>query len=198
MWLLHWLPDWVFHAILVVGILGLMATWFLKFIPIIDKYVLPIQLIALVLTVGGVWYEGGIYNDKTWREKVTELEKKVEVAEAKSAKTNTVIETKVVTKIVKVKENTDANIKYITQYIAKDLDADCRLTTASVVQHNRASQNEVPGSAGDTTKGTSDVKASELLTTVTENYGTYYQVVEQLKGWQEWYKEQKRIFESVK
>ena len=43
-----------------------------------------------------------------------------------------------------------------------------------------------------------DIKTAELLTTVIENYGTYHEVVNRLKGWQEWYKEQKQIFESVK
>jgi hypothetical protein len=41
------------------------------------------------------------------------------------------------------------------------------------------------------------VKASELLSTVAENYGTYYELSEQLKMWQEWYRSKKLIFESV-
>jgi hypothetical protein len=42
------------------------------------------------------------------------------------------------------------------------------------------------------------VKASELLQTVTENYGSYYELSEQLKMWQEWYRSKKLIFESIK
>jgi hypothetical protein len=38
----------------------------------------------------------------------------------------------------------------------------------------------------------------ELLTTVTENYGTCYETREKLKAWQYWYKQQKQIFDSVK
>ena len=42
-----------------------------------------------------------------------------------------------------------------------------------------------------------NVKASDLLTTVVENYGTYYEIREKLMGWQTWYKEQKKIFEEA-
>jgi hypothetical protein len=38
----------------------------------------------------------------------------------------------------------------------------------------------------------------ELLTTVSDNYGTCYEAREKLKAWQDWYKNQKEIFESVK
>jgi hypothetical protein len=43
-----------------------------------------------------------------------------------------------------------------------------------------------------------DAKPSEVISTVVENYGTYYDVSDQLEAWQEWYAEQKRIYESVK
>jgi hypothetical protein len=51
----------------------------------------------------------------------------------------------------------------------------------------------------ESTDGTpSDVKASTLLETVVDNYGSCYETAEKLKAWQQWYREQKKIFESVK
>lgn len=41
-----------------------------------------------------------------------------------------------------------------------------------------------------------NTKASGLLITVVENYGTYYEVREKLLAWQQWYAEQKKIFEN--
>jgi hypothetical protein len=64
--------------------------------------------------------------------------------------------------------------------------------------HDSASQNEVPGSAISTVRGTSEVKVPELLTVVTENYGVCHENSEKLKAWQEWYRTQKKIFEDVK
>ena len=43
-----------------------------------------------------------------------------------------------------------------------------------------------------------DAKPSDVVSTVVQNYGTYYDVYDQLEGWQQWYAEQKRIHESVK
>lgn len=43
--------------------------------------------------------------------------------------------------------------------------------------------------------GTTDI--TEMLKTVVRNYGTYYQCSNKVDGWQEWYKEQKKIFDSV-
>lgn len=40
--------------------------------------------------------------------------------------------------------------------------------------------------------------ASEIFDVVIENYGTYHDVAGQLNSWQQWYIEQKKIFESVK
>ena len=40
--------------------------------------------------------------------------------------------------------------------------------------------------------------SSVVFETVIENYGTYYEVANRLRGWQQWYAEQKKIFETAK
>ena len=42
------------------------------------------------------------------------------------------------------------------------------------------------------------VKLSELTSTVTVNYSTYYECAVRADAWSEWYQIQKRIFEGVK
>jgi hypothetical protein len=101
-----------------------------------------------------------------------------------------------VTRIKTIKQTTKANVEYINNHVAKDLDSSCTLTNATIMLNNSASQNEVSSSTTGVATGTSEVKASEFLETVTENYGTYYQLVEQVKGWQTWYYTQKKIFEE--
>ena len=195
MWLINFLPDWAAHLAILIGVLIILTTTFLEgIIPAI--YSLPVKIVALLLCVFGVFMEGSISNNATWEARIAEERVKVAVAEAKSAEVNTIIVTKVLTKIVKIKDDTNANKQYIDQYVARDLDSNCRLTNAALVLVNAASQEEVPGSASGIAKGTSDVKASDFISVVNENYGTYYQVVEQLKGWQEWYYKQKKIFEE--
>jgi hypothetical protein len=40
--------------------------------------------------------------------------------------------------------------------------------------------------------------ASAVFDTVIENYGTYNEVATQLRGWQQWYVDQKKIFNGAK
>ena len=198
MWLLKFLPDWIFHAVLVVGIIAMAASFVLKFIPFVTAYRLPIPAAGLMLTVLGVWFEGAMSNEAAWQARIHEMEQKVAAAEVKSAQENVRIVTQVVTRIQTIKDTTNANVQYLEKQVAQDLDRECSLTNASVMLHNSASQNEVARSTGDTAGAASEVKASELIGTVIENYGTYYQVVERLKGWQDWYRTQKTIFEQIK
>jgi len=39
---------------------------------------------------------------------------------------------------------------------------------------------------------------SNMLDIVLDNYGSYYIVSERLTAWQNWYKQQKQIFEAIK
>jgi hypothetical protein len=197
-WLLEFLPDWIFHAVLVVGVMAMAASFVLKFIPFVTAYRLPIQAAGLILTVLGVWFEGAMSNEAAWQARVHEMEQKVATAEVKSAQETVRIVTRVVTQIQTIKDTTNANTQYLEKQVAQDLDRECTLTNASVMLHNSASQNEMARSAGDTAGAASEVKASEFIGAVVENYGTYYQVVERLKGWQDWYRTQKAIFEQVK
>jgi hypothetical protein len=42
------------------------------------------------------------------------------------------------------------------------------------------------------------VSITDMLKTVVNNYALYYECSAKVDGWNEWYEEQKRIFESVK
>jgi hypothetical protein len=39
---------------------------------------------------------------------------------------------------------------------------------------------------------------ADLLENANENYGFYYELQDRYNAWQEWYKQQKEIFNSVK
>lgn len=184
MWFLAFIPQWAYYISLIIGIGASLVNSRNS------------HIIGLILIAGSCWHLGGVSNEAIWRARVAEMEAKVVAAELKSADANKEVVTQVVTKIKIIKEKTKANVEYITKYVAKDLDASCTLTNASIMLSNSASQDEVPGSSSGVTQGTSEVKASEFLATVTENYGTYYQLVEQVKGWQAWYYKQKKIFEE--
>lgn len=77
--------------------------------------------------------------------------------------------------------------------------AGCGTTTVPVI----AKFPDAPGTMAlepcpQLQKLTDDVKLSGVATTVTANYGTYYECAVKTDAWIEWYKIQKNIFESIK
>jgi hypothetical protein len=141
MWILNWLPDFIFHLILIVGVLAILAGWALRMIPVVAKYSLPIQVVGILLTVLGVWYEGGIAKDAEWKARVAELEVQVAKAEAKSAQVNTKVVTKVVTKTQIIKEKGATVTEYIDREIVK-FDAECKIPQAAIRAHDASALNK--------------------------------------------------------
>lgn len=194
MWALEWIPFWIFHVLLIGGILGLIFAFVLSFIPFISKYKLPIQVGSLLLIVFGTFMEGAISNQEAWLVKVADLKVKVAQVETKSAEKTTEIVTKYVTKVQVVKEKGDVIIKEVPKYITKESDAKCALPNSFVMLHDSASKNEVPDSTRVADETTSGVKLSTATGTVVGNYSICHQNSEQLKALQEWVKEQEKLF----
>ena len=181
-----------------VGCVLYIASKLVTWIPMIGQYKLPAEVVGVVFLVVGAYFYGGHGVQSAWLARVTELEAKVKAAEEQSQKVNTVIETKIVEKIKIVKENVYVNREIIKEVAGKQLDAQCTLPKSTVVLHDSASRNEVPERAAAIDGTPSGVEASRLLDRVVENYGACHENAEKLRMWQEWYREQKKIFESVK
>ena len=178
----------------IFGLLGIIASQFFSFIPFISSYITPIKIISIILLIVGVWFEGAINNNESWKQKVAELEVKVSNAETLSAETNLKLQENLNEKTKVIYDKKNETIKEITKYVHDD----CRLSNVAVSLHNSSSQNSVPESTIGTITGTSNVEVSGFLETVTINYSTYYEQSEKLKAWQEWYKLNKEIFENIK
>jgi len=160
-------------------------------------YSIIIKIVALLLVLICTFYAGKRVNDNQWLAKVHELEQKVAVADEKSKAINTVVETKVVEKVKVVKQNVYVNKEIIKEVAGKQLDAKCSLPESTIMLVNSASQNEVARSPSVADGATSTVKASDVLSTVVENYGICNETREKLISFQEWYKAQKKIFEDL-
>jgi hypothetical protein len=120
MFILHFLPDFVTHLILIAGILGTIAGFVLGFIPLIRTYQLPIQIISLLLLSFGLYIEGGLANEESWQLKVKEVEAKLATKEAVSQEKNVEIVEKVVTKTEYIKTKGQDIIKYVDKEVVKD------------------------------------------------------------------------------
>jgi cell division protein FtsX len=153
LWLINFLPIWVFHITLAFSLVAFIVSIFLNIRNI---------LIASTILIAICAYFVGIHsNNDVWEAKVNELQTKVTLAEQISKSQNKEIVTKLVTKIKYVKEVVHGNTEYITEYVTKELDRECKLTDASILLHNSASQNELARSSGDIDAGTQEVKAGK-------------------------------------
>jgi len=200
-WMFSLLPDSIFvmltYVIFAAGLLLYIASKMVQWIPIMAQYRVPAELVGVLCLCAGAYFFGWRGNEEHWLAKIKELEQKVAIAESRSREVNTVIETKIVTKIKVIKETVYANKEIIREVAGAQLDSQCSLPQSSVVLLNSASRNEVARGPESVDGTPSDIKASALLDTVVENYGICNENIEKLKAWQEWYREQKQIFEGV-
>ena len=141
LWLLHWIPDSILyiiiHAAIVIGSVGLLVASFLKLVPFINIYRIWIQLICVVLLVGGIYWKGAYEIEMTWRRRVEDLESKVKDAEKRASQINTEIVTVVETKVEKQIVYRD-KIKKEIQVQKEYIDRDCKLNSNAVELYNKA------------------------------------------------------------
>jgi uncharacterized membrane protein len=145
MWILQWLPNWIFYAIFFAGLLGLVATFVMKFIPLVYVYRTPIQAVSVVLIALGTYMAGAISNEESWQARVKEMEAKVEAAAVESAQENVKIVEKIVKKTEYIKTRGQDIVKYIDKEIVKyDTKflpgGQCEIPKEFIEAHNRAAE----------------------------------------------------------
>jgi hypothetical protein len=144
-WMLSLIPDhiliWLYYSVLGVGVVLLAAGWLMKWVPFFKTYKTLSQLAGVVLTAGSLFLLGGYGVEMAWRARVAELEAKLEEAKKESAKVNTVVETKVVTKTKIIKEKADTIVQYVdrVQEIVK-FDQTCPIPKEAIDVHNEAAR----------------------------------------------------------
>ena len=117
MWILSWLPNWIFYGIFFAGLLGLLASYVMRFIPFVYVYRTPIQAASVLAIAIGTYMAGAISNEESWQAKVKEMEAKVAAAEVQSAKENV----KIVERVVKKTEYITRRGQDIIQYVDREI-----------------------------------------------------------------------------
>jgi hypothetical protein len=139
LWMLTFVPDWIYQAILILGVLAVFAAYFLKFIPVISVYSRALKVTGIILTLIGVWFNGQLSADAKWRSAVANLEVRIAESERQAAETNVQIETVYVDRIKVVKDTQYIIQGQIREY-SSDIDADCRVSPRAIeILNNSAS-----------------------------------------------------------
>ena len=139
MWILSWLPNWIFYGMVIIGVIGFAATYLFKYIPVpfIYMYRKPIQIGSMLAVIFGTFMSGAIYDNEAWEARVKEMEAKVAKAEQQSKEANIVIENKV----EKAKEKIVQKQVVVKQYIDREIvkyDNTCVIPKEFVEVHNKA------------------------------------------------------------
>ena len=124
------IPDsffiWITYLLFGVGLTLYVASKLVAWMPFINRYKLPAEILGVILLVLGSYFYGGYATEKVWRERVKELEDKVAKAEAESKQVNEVIKEKIVTKVKEIKIFQD-RIKEVIVEKEKIIDAQCKV-----------------------------------------------------------------------
>ena len=145
------MPDavilWFCNILLLVGVALTIAGFFAHRIPLVWQYQLPFKVLGIALLTLGVYFRGGYAVEQQWRERVAEVEAKLKVAEAESAKENI----KIVERVVKKTEYITRRGQDIIQYVDREIvkydtkfapGGICEIPKEFITAHNRAA--EVP------------------------------------------------------
>ena len=145
MWLLHLLPEsfilFLTYCLIGIGTAGLLISWFITFVPLINIYRKWIQIASILLLVSGIYWYGGYSVEMMWRNEVAKLEEKVREAEAKSAVVNTEIEI-VYRDRVKVVKQDVVVIQEKIREVEKVIDKGCVIAPEAISILNEAAKSK--------------------------------------------------------
>lgn len=98
----------------------------------------------------------------------------------------------------KIKTVTQTVVKEVPIYVTKRDDAACTLNNGFVRVHDAAAKGELPAGPTGTDGDASGVELSTVATTVTWNYGIANLCSSRLSEWQDWYRQNKTLFDQNK
>ena len=146
--MLSFLPDsfliWAINIILLLGVVGTVASilfkFLIQFLPSVIPFRLLLQVVSAILLVLGVYLKGGYAVEAEWRARVAELEAKIAVAEQQSKDANVQLQEvmKQKNKVVKEKQIV---IQTKIKEVEKRIDAECKVDSEAVKLLNESARS---------------------------------------------------------
>ena len=112
----EFIPDMVWHILLLVSAGLVFVTAFFGFIP----YRLPVGILSAFVLALSLWVEGGIANEAKWQAEIDKMKVALAEAEKKATQKNVEIQEKIVYKDKIIKEKGAAQIQYIDRIVQGD------------------------------------------------------------------------------
>lgn len=121
MWLLQFIPSWIFYGMVLIGAIAYTATYLLRFFPIPTLYIYKntIQWVSIAVMVIFTFLSGAVYDNDIWLAKIKDLEEKVAKAEEQSKEANEKIDAKVEKEKIKIVEKQVVLKQYVDREVVK-------------------------------------------------------------------------------
>jgi low affinity Fe/Cu permease len=163
-WILSLMPEWILvtliHGTVVVGLVLTFCGGLLKFIPVINPYAVIAKQIGIVLLVIGVFFEGGLAVEQSYRARIAEMQAKIKEAEIQSVKLNEKLTVEVSKNKELIKEKVNKNAKDI-EAKREAINAECKLSDDAWVLYNRAIEPKISRGPSSANGARSGSKASK-------------------------------------
>lgn len=163
--LFSWLPDWIWSALLVAGLLCMACAWFLGKIPFVSTYRFGIQLGGIIATVVSIWFLGAASNEAKWQAAMDEAKKEKAAIEAAAKEANAKLSAQLQEALAK-----NDDLRKVNNQQASALSNALRSGTATVqtiketvVQNMTAEEKAKYEKMNDEQKAAYDKKISDLL-----------------------------------
>lgn len=137
----HWFSAAITHGILVAGLVGTGVGFFSRFIPGVTAYALPIKIVSIILLVCGIFLEGKLYADEQNRQKIIEMQIKLDIAK-KQVEDLTVKLEEEMKKKIKIIHDTKTVYKDRIIHVKDEINKECKVSPVVVDVLNGAAQNK--------------------------------------------------------
>lgn len=144
MWLLSFFSDLIIHTVTVIGLIGVLASFFVPTNPLSVQYGVIVKIISVILLTVGIFFEGTIFKDKIWEARVAEAQAHIAELEKQSAVENVKIQYVYTTKKEYIKQ-VDTVVKGHIKTDAEKIDSFCIVVPEAVSILNTSAKNESTG-----------------------------------------------------
>jgi hypothetical protein len=142
-WILSFVPvefwHWLVDMMLLAGVVGVIASIFIKFIPFVTTWRHIIEPISVVLLIVSAYFKGGFVAETQWQAQVDAMKAKVAVAEEQGKVVNAEIQTKIITRTKLIHDT-----KIVTKELLKEkevaIDNQCSVPDVITVLNRAATR----------------------------------------------------------
>lgn len=155
MWSLNWIPfnlsELTVNLILTIGVTLCFLSFIvnnilLNWVPVIKQYILPVQLISIVLLLIGSYFKGIQHTEKEWQLRILQEQQKIVELERKTVEINNELAKKIAEKSKTIYIKGETIYKYIDREVVKDKEVikfveSCPIPSKILELHNAAATN---------------------------------------------------------